>query len=369
MTDIHSKHVDLEFTFRQTKEQVTKVYVGEGMTAQLLEVLLSLRPDKVFVVCDQNVEKLHSQTLIESLSKTFEVHKITHQSDEAFKNLDTLASMSDDFFANNGSRQSCIIALGGGITGNIAGFLGSILFRGIPCIQMPTTLISQLDSAVDVKQSVNSQSVKNALGTIRAPYATVVDTTYLRTLNDREIRSGLGEAVKHAFAQDMAFIDTLTSGDLHDPEFLKEVILTTIKLKFKHWENNPTIWNDGPKIERLTHLGHTTGKILELLDIDYLTHGEAIAHGMVIESYAAYLMGQLDKESVEKIRQILARLELLYPLNERYSVQTIIDALYKKGSQPISCLLTSLGTSQTLSVTIEEAVMKDALEWYVALGK
>lgn len=135
----------------------------------------------------------------------------------------------------------------------------------------------------------------------------------MRSLTPRGLRTGIGEAVKHGLAQDMKFIDFLLKADYSNPEVLKQVAATTISLKIDHWKHTPTIWNDTTTVRRLTHLGHVTGKIFEMIHVDYLTHGEAISLGMVIETYASHLMGHIDLPSVEKCFLYFANLNYCTP--------------------------------------------------------
>ena len=279
---------DLNFTFRKNIDKNVSIYIGKNSSRKLAVILDGLSPDKVFIVCDSKIFGLYAESIRDSVAKKYPVHVITHKSEESNKSLDTITQISNDFFANGGTSQSIIVALGGGITGNMAGFFASTVFRGIKLMHVPTTLLAQVDSAVDVKQSVNSSRIKNSIGSYKAPDVVIIDPNFLKSLDDREIRAGLGEAVKHGLAQDMSFVEYILACDKQNIDTLQRIVTKTISLKIEHWGKTPTIWNDSHRIERLTHLGHTTGKILEMIDVDYLTHGEAIAHGMVIEAYMSY---------------------------------------------------------------------------------
>ena len=362
----NAANTELNFPFNKKNEAVVKVCIGQGVSQHIASIIRDLNPDVCFIVCDTTVKKLYATKISNSLLKLYPTHTIVHQPDEANKNLHTLAKISDEFFTRGGTSKSVIIALGGGITGNIAGLFASIVFRGINLVHVPTTLLAQLDSAADVKQSVNSNTLKNSLGSYKAPNAVIIDPKFLESLSDREIRAGIGEAVKHGIAQDMDFVEFLLNCDIHDTVVLEKIITHTIELKIQHWQNTPGIWNDELKVERLTHLGHTTGKVLEMMDIDYLTHGEAISHGMVIEAYMSYQLGHTTIDTAENIYKILTSLKLLYPLSKKYNLQTITDNLYAKdGAHPLFALLQDLGNPDMVSVSVPKKDAEVSIKWYL----
>lgn len=355
---------DLSFTFRKNVEKDVRVYIGKKASKKVIGVLEEFGPDRVFIVCDSKIAKLYAEAIEETISTKYPTHIIAHEPEETNKSLQTIVKISDDFFAHEGTSKSVIIALGGGITGNMAGFFASIVFRGIRLIHIPTTLLAQVDSAADVKQSVNSSKIKNSIGSFKAPDAVIIDPMFLKSLDAREIRAGLGEAVKHGIAQDMNFVEYILACDKQDLDALHEIAARAISLKIEHWKNTPTIWNDRHKVERLTHLGHTTGKILEMIHVDYLTHGEAIAHGMVIESYMSHLLGHLELEAVEKIHEVLSRLKLLFPLDDKYTPKGIVTSLYHGADKPVFALLQGLGNPKTISTTPPENIAQEAVNWY-----
>lgn len=362
---LNTEHLDFVFEKKYTKP--VKVIIGANAIEQLALAIAPLNPDKIFLVCDTHTARLYLNKVKRLLEQRYEVHSIIHKPDETNKNLTTLNKISSTFFTQGGSPRSIICDLGGGITANIAGLFASIAYRGIPLVNIPTTLVAQVDGSVDVKQSVNSEHIKNAIGSYKAPDLVIVDPVFLKSLSSRELRAGIGEAVKHGLTQDMKFVDFLLMADYSDPEVLKEIAATTISLKIDHWKHSPGIWNDTKTIRHLTHFGHTTGKILEMIHVDYLTHGEAIAHGMVIETYASHLMGKIDMLSVEKLRSILQQLDLLYPLDSSYTIELIMDRLYGEGNPPLFALLTELGNPNVLSTEIPPAVYREAISWYLSV--
>ena len=354
----------LAFHFKKNIEADVLLDFRQNVLPDVASYFTDLSPDKIFVVCDSNVERLYGSSLVKQLQKVYPTFLLVHSPDEASKNLQTLSELSDSFFSHGGTSRSCICALGGGITGNIGGLLSVIVYRGIKLVHIPTTLLAQLDSAADVKQSVNAPQVKNAIGAYKAPDRVIIDSTMLSTLPEREILSGLGEAIKHGFSQDLKLVDRILGVQTTDINTLEYITQRTIELKVEHWANTPTIWNDHKKIERLTHLGHTTGKILEMVSVDYLTHGEAISHGMVIEAYASHALGLLDLKSVKFIQTALHKRGLLFPLDDSYNTDVIVEKLYANNAMSIFALLRELGNPITESTTIDKDIIRHSLQKY-----
>ena len=353
---------ELSFTFRRAVEQEVKVSITQDTNAVLRDMLVQLEPDKVFLISDSNVGKLYAEPIRKDLQGELPIFHLVHNPDEAQKNLQQIDRLSEEFFANGGSSKSCVVALGGGITGNMAGLFASLAFRGLPLIHIPTTLLSQVDSAADVKQSVNAGHLKNSLGMYKAPHAVIINPDYLLSLSDRELRAGIGEAIKHGFAQDLNFVEDIAASNFRDVAVLSSVSATAIRLKIEHWQHTPTIWNDKTKVERLTHLGQTVGKVLEMVDVDYLTHGEAIAHGMSIEAYASHFAGYLDQNSIKYMQEKLNKVGLFYPLNKHYSTEAIVKGLYPQtDSHPIFALLKELGNPDTTSTTLSLSILEQAI--------
>jgi len=361
--------LELQFTFKKTIEKNVRVIIGQFIHQHINQYIQNMKFDKVFIISDKLVAKIYGQKITSIISYKYPTFLIKHSPFEKGKNFKSFEKIITQFFNYGGTSKSGIIALGGGTTGNIAGLAASVIYRGIRLVHIPTTLLSQLDSAPDVKNSINTPWVKNAIGTYKPPDLVIIDPFFLKTLKIREIRSGIAEAVKHGFAQDLKFIEFIASSSeknkFRNIEILEKIIQRTIYLKIEHWKKTPSKWNEPIKIERLTHLGHTVGKILEIIDLDYLTHGEAISHGMVIEAYISFLLGLLDIKSVSCIKKTLEKLHLLYPLNQKYTIKKILNLLYFSDSDPpIFALLRKLGNPNTISTTVPKITMKKSLEWY-----
>ncbi len=343
-----------------------RVIIGRGRRHELVEILGDFESDRIFIVTGSGAEHEYAIDLQQQISFNHSCHLLVHQTGEPHKNLKTLGELVDAFLAHGGSRSSIVVSVGGGMTGNLAGMLASLCFRGLRLLHLPTTLIAQLDSAIDIKHSVNSRLVKNVIGTLHAPEAVVVDADLLRSLPAREVRSGLAEAVKHAFAQDVSLVPTILSGRSGDPATLERVICSTVKLKLDHYESVPNKWASSLHVERLTHVGHTFGKILEILDPGFITHGEAISIGMAIESRMSSELGLLGEEDTQFIADTLGALGTLVRTGPECTPRNVIGRLYKNSPSPVFALLTGLGTSETVSISPRRSIIESAVEAFWA---
>ena len=362
----------LFFNFGRKISHRPRIFVRRKAETYIFSICVTTDLDKAFIVADKAIVNSYVSKLKKVLEKKVPTFLLTFEATERSKNLKSLYYLVERVVSKEVTERSVIIAVGGGIVGNISGMLAGLLYRGIRLIHVPTTLLAQVDSAADVKQSVNSCIKKNAIGIYYPPTDVVIDIDVLKTLPAREIRSGLAESIKHALSQDSDFLEFIcTKVNLKkvDLGVLERIIIKTLSLKIKHWRETPLMWNDvpGQKPERLTHLGHTTGKVIEVLQRDKITHGEAISHGMIIEALCSYKMGIGDKEIIHRMKNIFEKFRLLYPLNKSVNAPAIIKHLYgtsRKQHSPLFALLKNIANPDTISTTIPSEIMEKSLLEY-----
>jgi 3-dehydroquinate synthase len=222
-------------------------------------------------------------------------------------------------------RKSWAVALGGGVVGDLAGFVASIFYRGIPFVQIPTTIVAQVDSSVGGKTGVNVGEGKNLLGAFHQPRLVLVDPETLRTLPDREFREGFAEAIKHAAIRDAAMLDQLAALDPAGREVPAELIARNIAIKARVVEADEHETRD---IRALLNFGHTIGHGIEAsLPYGEMLHGEAISLGIRAALFLSERHTGLPRTASEKIIQLLQIFHLPLVLPARISTETILEKL------------------------------------------
>ncbi|MHB1555956.1 MAG: 3-dehydroquinate synthase [Isosphaeraceae bacterium] len=232
---------------------------------------------------------------------------------EASKSLEGAAGLYDELVRMRADRHTAIVALGGGVVGDLAGFAAATYARGIPLLMVPTTLLAQVDSSVGGKVGVNHPGAKNIIGAFHQPSGVWVDTETLRTLPDRELRCGLAEVVKYGVILDAAFFGEL-EGQVEailarDPRALRSIVARSCRLKAAVVERDE---REETGLRAVLNFGHTVAHAIEAVagyDGPY-QHGEAVAVGMAAEARLAERMGWIGPEVVGRIERLLVRLGL-----------------------------------------------------------
>jgi len=260
---------------------------------------------KVFVVTTRDVWDLHGT----SLSLGDRAHEVIFfPGGESRKRLSEVEAMAEQMMAAGGDRSSIVIAFGGGIVGDTAGFLAAIFMRGIPVIQIPTTLLAQVDAAVGGKTGVNLVAGKNLMGSFHQPLAVLIDPDVLSTLPDREYRAGLYEIIKCGVIRDAALFKLLDElSDLvlaQHPEIVERVIADAVRIKAEVVSADE---REGD-VRRILNFGHTVGHALEA-ETGYtrFLHGEAVAFGMRAATAIAERAGVLESKDGTAIDRVIAK--------------------------------------------------------------
>jgi len=265
------------------------------------------------IVTDENVQEPHAIRAAESLSaQSIDVAILTVKPGEATKSIDSAFALWECLLTLGADRQSVVVAVGGGVVGDLAGFVAATYARGIRFFQVPTTLLSQVDSSVGGKVGINLPGAKNMVGNFLQPLGVLVDTSTLATLPDREFRSGLGEVVKYGVALDAGMFEHLegSAGQLlaRDPATLVETIARCCRLKAEVVRRDE---REQSGLRAVLNYGHTFAHAFETLTgYTKLLHGEAVAVGMACAARLAQRLGRVDRGFVERQRALLEALGL-----------------------------------------------------------
>ena len=304
------------------------VFVGSGILRHLPCLLTRLAPaHRYFLITDSCVAPLHGGAIQRSLRKAgLETDLLMVPAGERSKTREMKARLEDRMLARGGGRDSAILAVGGGMISDLAGFTAATYLRGIPFVALPTTLLAMVDAALGGKTAVDHARGKNLIGAFHHPKAVLAEVQVLRTLPERQYRSGLAEVVKTAVVGDAGLFRRLersTAAILsRHPDALVEVITACCRLKAAVVEDDER--EAGRRA--ILNFGHTLGHALELLSGYRLTHGEAVAVGMVMEARAAEASGVLMRGEAMRIEALLARLGLPVSPPKRFDVATILAA-------------------------------------------
>jgi 3-dehydroquinate synthase len=291
-----------------------QIRIGTGLIDGVgRTVAAACAPSTAFIVTDRHVKPLYAERVARSLDAAgLRHHTITVRPGEKSKSAGALARVWDELLANGCDRKSAIVALGGGVVGDLAGLAASTVLRGVPVVQVPTTLLAQVDSSIGGKTGIDRPHGKNLVGTFWQPSAVEIDPAALSTLPDRELRAGLAEVVKAGVIRSERLFDLVerrAEPILHcDPGVLAEVIELSCKVKAKVVGSDE---RDTSGERAVLNFGHTVGHALEAAaGFDRLLHGEAVALGMIAAGRIALKLGLWRAEAQDRMEKLLARLGL-----------------------------------------------------------
>lgn len=258
---------------------------------------------KVAIVTNPTVSKLHLKSLLSTIEAP-SVKVIEVPDGEEYKTIESVLSILDNLFSAKFDRKSTLIALGGGVIGDMTGFTASMYQRGVDFIQVPTTLLAQVDASVGGKTGVNNSYGKNLIGAFYQPRAVFIDPTFLNTLPKREFAAGVAEAIKMAIMFDKEMFNFILNNTLEDEENIVKLIAKSVELK-------ADVVNQDEKesgIRAVLNYGHTFGHVVEnLTHYTRYLHGEAVAIGMVMANELAVILGLLSEQEAKEIKELLEK--------------------------------------------------------------
>ncbi len=349
------------------------IVVSHQITDELSRLLQNVSPDKIFVLVDENSLEYCFPHIKDAFTE--KVHIIKIRSGESEKNIKTLHLIWDAMFAQQADRKSVLINLGGGVITDMGGFAASTFKRGIDFINIPTTLLAQVDAAIGGKTGVNYGKLKNQIGLIKLPKKVLVSSVFLDTLPKRQLLNGFAEMLKHGFISNKEHLNKLWNAaekiaETSHTNNLLPLIKQSMDVKVKFVEEDFT--EEGPR--KALNFGHTFGHAFESLKKGTdkeLLHGEAVAHGMICELFLSNKILKYDlKNFLHQTKQITSIYQK--PDIKNSDIEIILEYMKhdkKNNSKSINfTLLQDVGQVVT-NCTADESDIREALYFYTQLSK
>lgn len=342
------------------------VLVEKGLLGRAGEVIREAGlPGKAAIITDANVARFHATTLVASLEQAGfspTIHEIP--AGEASKSMSQVEALCSSMAEAGHDRRSFVVALGGGVVGDLAGFVAAVFYRGIPFVQIPTTIVAQVDSSVGGKTGVNLPQGKNLLGAFHQPARVIVDPDVLATLPGREYREGFAEVIKHAAIRDGAMLADIAALDPASREVPADLIARNIAIKARIVEADEL---ETKGLRALLNLGHTIGHGIEAaVPYGEMLHGEAISLGLRAALFLSRRRAGLGADEADSIVGLLEKFELPLVLDSAMSTEQILgkmgrDKKFEAGK--IRFVLLRKAGDAYLGDEVTRADLVDAIEY------
>lgn len=348
-------------------------YLAYDGEEKLIQLLKDLNPDKVFLVEDNKVGELTKDSLYLGIKRGFISKRILFEASEENKTFACLSDLCEAIIDAGVTKDSIIVAHGGGLIGNIAGLCAALIFRGIRFVEVPTTFLAQTDSVLSNKQAVNSSVGKNHIGVYYAPQFIFADVKYLTVDKPERIKNGVVETMKNALISDKQLFGILKKMLRSDGKYTEEELYQIVKIsvmsKMHILEKDPSEKKYGMILE----YGHTFGHAIEKLSSGKILHGEAVSIGMIVAgkiSLKLKIMSKADYEEMVHFIRDCGGMNVKIP--EDMTTEQIINAIHtdnKKNARGICYVLLSgvgkiYNPNKNYMVTLKDSIVKEALDEY-----
>jgi 3-dehydroquinate synthase len=345
------------------------IFIGSSVLNQLPDYLKKSQADKkIVIITDDTIKRLYEKNIIKTL-KDFNPYLISIPAGESSKNRETKQEIEDKVLEKKYGRDTVIIAFGGGVIGDIAGFVASTYGRGVPLIQIPTTLLAMVDSSVGGKTGVDTKYGKNLIGTIYQPDAVFTNLDFLENLPQEELLNGLAEIIKIAITSDKNLFEFIEKNHekilKKDKEALTNIIKRSIELKRDIVEKD----EKETGLRQTLNFGHTIGHAIEASSNYQLKHGFCVSIGMAVETRIAVLNNDLKQEEEKRIISILNKFNLPIKINKKFETNRLIDFMLSdkkaRKHKPRFVILEDIGKikkqNDNFSFEIKEEIMRKAV--------
>lgn len=355
-------------TAHANEKQEYVLIIGLGLEKEFLEIVEKEgRGRRLAIITDSSVEQILGKRLMETLKRSGkEAELLSFAQGEQNKNQKTVTELQEELLKRRYGRDTLIIALGGGVVGDVAGFVAATFLRGVPYINVPTTLLAMVDSSIGGKVGVDTEYGKNTIGAFWLPRAVIMDLKFLEDLPRLQIVSGLLEAVKTFLTSDKNDLASALKLDLDEPlqtaEVLQKIVHASVKFKVGVTDRDIRESNE----RRVLNFGHTIGHAIELLSEYKMPHGYCVGHGILVEARIAEFSGVLPPEDREEVFRSLAKLGILPADFPKYPVSEILKATKgdkkTRGGVPYYVLLESVGSVYKKDGQFAHPVSDDIVE-------
>ncbi len=348
----------------KTEKGDYEIVLGRGIIQKAFEEILNdYKEFNIAIITDSNIEKIYGKKILQKLDKHNRVFIISFKAGEESKNRKTKEEIEDRLFELGLGRDTLIIAFGGGVTGDLAGFVAATYMRGVPFIQIPTTVLSQVDSSIGGKVGIDHPSGKNLIGSFYQPNKVYIDIELLKTLPGEEIINGLAEIIKASIIKDDELFryleDNIDKVLSLEKGYIEKVIISSLKVKAKVVEKDE---KEGG-LRKILNFGHTIGHSIEILSNFEINHGRAVGMGMAVEALISEKISFLDSRERERILALLKKSKLLETTfkasADEIIKKTTLDKKAKKGSVEYS-LIKGIGFG-VYGIKVDDHIVKESL--------
>ncbi len=335
---------------------LSEVWIGKNL---LKEDVLERFSGPIAIITDTKIEKLFGKKLFKGQASFF-----SFPAGEKSKTRKTKEKIEDGLIQKGFGSDTVIVGLGGGVVTDLAGFVAATYCRGVRLVLIPTTLLGMVDAAIGGKNGVNTPKAKNRIGTFYFPELIMIDTDFLKTLPEKEMLMGGAEILKYGLIDDPSLFQDL-------PKLFSSIDKTiekSIAAKKKVVGEDP---EEKKGLRRILNFGHTIGHALETIENYKISHGEAVAIGLLVESYLSHLMGYLSSPNFHKIERLLANSDFLLKISSKVTKQKMLTAMARdkkaKGKLPRFVLIEEIGKVVPFDgeycSSVPNEILDKALRW------
>ncbi|MGB3586383.1 MAG: 3-dehydroquinate synthase [Tunicatimonas sp.] len=338
------------------------VTITESIAEELSNLLAKNNFSQVAVLVDENTQE-HCLPLIQKVLPSDYTLAET-KSGEVNKNLDTCAHIWQQLTEQHFDRKGLLINLGGGVIGDMGGFCAATYKRGVAFVNIPTTLLAQVDASVGGKLGIDFNGFKNHIGLFQEPQQVLIDAQFLKTLPEQELRSGFAEVIKHALIQDLVYWNKLRSVALTNQPWVEHI---RHSVRVKSWVVDQDFREGG--LRKILNFGHTVGHAVEshfLESATPLLHGEAIAIGMIAEAQLSIRYASLSSEEAEELEDFILAIfgKVAIPLDSLEAITHLAKQDKKNQQGTILCTLLDKVGKACFDIPVTESAIREALEYY-----